>query len=108
MTIMDTRLLTFPGRPVHGTKLDSLAGRAIIDHSPLWRPPCGAQVERLASPLDRVECILWNRHGEIMEDIAAYRRGDLCAIHISRGIGTAHFGPGSVRGMPQHRAYWAL
>jgi hypothetical protein len=66
MTIIDTRLPTFPGRPVHGPRLDSPAGRAILDPALYGDRQAEPKWNGWRLLLDRVECIPWNRHGEIM------------------------------------------
>jgi hypothetical protein len=64
--MIDPRLPTFPARPVHGPKLDTRAGRAILDTALYGERAVEFKWNGWRLELDRQECIPWNRHGEIL------------------------------------------
>ena len=64
--MIDNRLPTFPGRPVHGPKLDSPAGKSMLDPLLYGDRAVEPKWNGWRLMLDRVECIPWNRHGEIL------------------------------------------
>jgi ATP-dependent DNA ligase len=64
--MIDNRLPTFPGRPVHGPKLDSPAGKSMLDPILYGDRAVEPKWNGWRLMLDRVECIPWNRHGEIL------------------------------------------
>ena len=65
--MIDSRLPSFPARPIHGPRLDTAAGRGVLD--PLLYGDRASEPKWNGFRLlfDRVDFIPWNRHGGILD-----------------------------------------